>query len=109
MKNGRSKTAKKIFALNNCGNIDVIQGTISAFEGTEGFDVLLANINKNVLLEEMNRYCKLLKQDGVLVLSGFYESDIDDLCKSAAQFGLKKRTATFKTIGPAFLFRLIDN
>lgn len=78
------------FALNGCRNIEVRQGTLqeAGFEGT--FDIILANINKNVLLEEIKEYVGYLKPAGVLLLSGFYEADVDDLLKEAASYGLKR-------------------
>jgi ribosomal protein L11 methyltransferase len=66
--------------INHCKNISVYQGTIQTIpiEPME-FDVLIANINKNVLLEEISVYYKFVKQGGTMLLSGFYEHDINDL------------------------------
>ena len=71
-------------ALNRCGHIHVLQGSINTLElPFAAYDIILANINKNVLLEEISVYYKFLKPGGKLVLSGFYEHDIPDLDKKA--------------------------
>jgi ribosomal protein L11 methyltransferase len=54
--------------------------------------VILANINRNILLEEMNHYARELVPGGKLLLSGFYEKDIDDLKQEASKFGLTEMT-----------------
>ena len=52
------------------------------------FDIVLANINKNVLLAEMGIYSSYLENDGHLLLSGFYTKDISDLLEEAHKHGL---------------------
>jgi ribosomal protein L11 methyltransferase len=74
---------------NDCRNINIRKGTIRDFEWPQRFDVILANINKNVLLEEMKLYSLNLKGRGQLLLSGFYEKDIPDLLKAASDTGLE--------------------
>ncbi|PIY08719.1 MAG: 50S ribosomal protein L11 methyltransferase [Flexibacter sp. CG_4_10_14_3_um_filter_32_15] len=73
--------------------IDSKHGTAKVFEGQK-FDILLANINKNVLLDEMPLYNELLNETGTLVLSGFHHTDIKDIQKRAIEFGwhIKKQT-----------------
>lgn len=80
------------FELNNCRNIEVRPGTLkeAAFEGS--YDIILANINKNVLLEEMSYYMQFLKEDGFLLLSGFYEADVEDLLAEAQKYQLRQLT-----------------
>jgi ribosomal protein L11 methyltransferase len=51
--------------------------------------LVLANINKNVLLDEMDQYASLLHANGTLVISGFYEHDILDLMQKAQLLDLK--------------------
>lgn len=72
---------------NNCSNISLRQGTIRSFKWKENFDIILANINKNILIDEMPSYRKHLVQGGQLVLSGFYVQDNDELKKVAAKNG----------------------
>jgi ribosomal protein L11 methyltransferase len=74
--------------VNGCNNINIRQGKISDLTFEDDFDIILANINKNILLEEMHQYAAYLKPGGLLLLSGFYEKDIPDLLKKAGQYKL---------------------
>jgi len=53
------------------------------------FDVVIANINRNILLEDMDAYCRVLGTPGTLMLSGFMEPDISALEDAAAKHGLQ--------------------
>jgi ribosomal protein L11 methyltransferase len=64
-------------------------GTIRQVNPQGPFDIVLANINKNVLLDEMEIYAALLPSKGYLLLSGFYTEDIEDLVQAALPFGLE--------------------
>ncbi|WP_192347191.1 50S ribosomal protein L11 methyltransferase [Algoriphagus sp. Y33] len=64
-------------------------GTIREVNPLGEFDIVLANINKNVLLDEMSIYVDLLKASGYLLLSGFYTEDIEDLNDCARPLGLE--------------------
>ena len=64
-------------------------GDASAIEGKE-FDIVLANINRNILLADMATYAKTLSEGGELVVSGFYEEDIPLLTKKAKSLKMKK-------------------
>ena len=64
-------------------------GTIREVDPQGPFDIVLANINKNVLLDEMPIYADLLVDKGYLLLSGFYTQDIADLIECANPLGLK--------------------
>jgi len=63
-------------------------GTIREVNPSGSFDIILANINKNVLLDELVIYSGLLTPNGFLLLSGFYTEDIEDLVNTAATLGL---------------------
>lgn len=63
-------------------------GTIRQVNPQGPFDIVLANINKNVLLDEMEIYAGLLVSKGYLLLSGFYTQDVEDLVKAAEPLGL---------------------
>lgn len=76
--------------INNCNNINIRQGKISDLTFEDDFDIILANINKNILLQEMHQYAAYLKPGGLLLLSGFYEQDIPDLLNSANPYSLKQ-------------------
>ncbi|WP_339754037.1 50S ribosomal protein L11 methyltransferase [Algoriphagus aquimarinus] len=64
-------------------------GTIREVRPQGEFDIVLANINKNILLDEMAIYTGLLKEKGFLLLSGFYTEDIEDLNNCAKPLGLE--------------------
>ena len=77
--------------LNGCSNILVGKGDISQVELSEKeYDIVLANINRNVLMDELPEYSKRLKSGGTIVLSGFYIDDIPMLVEKASTVGLKK-------------------
>jgi ribosomal protein L11 methyltransferase len=74
--------------INHCDNITIQQGKITDLKFENNFELVLANINRNILLEEMKNYSKALLSGGHLLLSGFYEKDIPDLKDEAQRFGL---------------------
>lgn len=74
--------------VNQCNNIKIRQGKISELTFDESFDIILANINKNILLHELPQYVSYLNPDGFLLLSGFYEKDIPDMMSRAHQYRL---------------------
>lgn len=67
--------------------IEVLQGVVDSVRDRR-YDVVLANINKNVLLEDLKTYAGVLKEKGILLLSGFYRKDLPDLQKIASEHGL---------------------
>ena len=74
--------------LNNTKNIIVEKGDSKLLEGSV-FQVILANINKNILLQDISVYSKCLTVGGKLLLSGFFTTDVDDLRNEALNNGLK--------------------
>ena len=73
--------------LNDIHDMDIRQGDARLLEGRH-FDVILANINRNILLMDMPRYATTLNPDGILIISGFYTQDIPALTEKAATLGL---------------------
>lgn len=71
---------------NSIKNIDVIFGDASSIPGG-GYDVVLANINRNILLDDIQHYNKHLNDDASVFLSGFYESDLAAIVEEAQKFG----------------------
>jgi ribosomal protein L11 methyltransferase len=69
------------------GEIQVMQGEVSAV-GQRTYGVVLANINKNVLLSDLGTYARILEADGTLLLSGFYVKDLPDLHRAGSGHGL---------------------
>lgn len=55
----------------------------------EYFDIILANINRNILLNDMEHYVAALQKGGDLVISGFYESDVAALQQHAESLGMR--------------------
>ena len=53
------------------------------------YDVLLANINRNILIEDIPTYSRSLKKGGLLFVSGFYTEDMPMICGVADQAGLE--------------------
>jgi ribosomal protein L11 methyltransferase len=76
-------------ALNNIGNIKPLCGSKEVIPD-EQYDSILANINRNILIDQMQRYAEVLKTDGEIYFSGFYESpDLDIITDEARKYGLK--------------------
>ena|SRR5271154_1048623 len=73
---------------NHCTNIGIRQGKLSDQNFDGMFDIILANINKNVLLQELKEYSRYLSPAGKILLSGFYVDDAEDLIKEALRYGL---------------------
>lgn len=69
--------------------VELINGDSSALENCENCDLFLANINRNIILADMERYVKKLKPGGKIIFSGFFEKDIPMIKKNAERFGLK--------------------
>lgn len=74
--------------LNGIDNIIFLQGTILEIATSDRYDIILANINKNILTDEMSEYAIRLKPGGQLVLSGFYSDDLADINRKAIQNNL---------------------
>jgi len=72
--------------LNNIENIEIIFGDASAIPEKD-YDVLLANINRNILLYDIQHYARHLKKDAKIYLSGFYQPDLEAIVKEAEKFG----------------------
>lgn len=96
---------KENIQVNGCENIGLRQGKISdlTFEGQ--FDIILANINKNVLMHEIPQYVAYLNTGGHLLLSGFYDKDIPDLVARAHQYQLKHVKSDVRESWASVLFQ----
>lgn len=73
---------------NNCNHIQVYEGTADLLEDQK-YDIIIANINRNILLEDIPTYVKCLEKDGILFLSGFYVQDIPQITEKCVEVGLK--------------------
>jgi ribosomal protein L11 methyltransferase len=77
-------------ALNHIKNCEIRFGTISeTIAEKESYDVVLANITRNVVLNELPLYAQHLKKDGYLLLSGFFEYDLDEIFERTEPNGLE--------------------
>ncbi|MCT8338537.1 50S ribosomal protein L11 methyltransferase [Flavobacteriaceae bacterium TK19130] len=75
--------------LNNCKNITVKQGDAAVLPPNPQFDIILANINKNILLQDIPAYSKCLRDGGVIYFSGFYKDDLEDIKEVCNKNGLQ--------------------
>ncbi|WP_114777407.1 50S ribosomal protein L11 methyltransferase [Botryobacter ruber] len=82
------ENARENVQQNNCAAIEVKLGGAEQIQGENPFGVVLANINRNVLLEDMPAYKAVLAPGGWLVLSGFYTEDLPMLRERAAKLNL---------------------
>lgn len=73
---------------NNCRNISVFLGGAELLEN-RNYDVIIANINRNILLQDMDAYRNSLKSGGDLYLSGFYIEDLPIIEERCNNLGLK--------------------
>ncbi|MDN5204399.1 50S ribosomal protein L11 methyltransferase [Fulvivirgaceae bacterium BMA10] len=78
--------SRENFEANDCSVIKLKQGDVSSF--STSFDIILANINRNVLLNDIPSYATMLNDPGILILSGFYVEDIPVIEKKAINSGL---------------------
>lgn len=76
-------------AMNNCEDIVIKKGDVHLLDSEKPFDVLLANINKNILRADIPLYSLKLVSGGKLFLSGFFTTDIPELKEVAAANGLR--------------------
>lgn len=70
--------------INRIENMEVKLGDASLL-GNEKFDIIFANIHKNVLMNDLPVYARCLNKNGLLFMSGFYEDDLPDIKSGAAK------------------------
>ena len=75
--------------LNHIDNIKVFQGDASSLACEGPFDIIIANINRNILLADMQHYVARMNQGGEIFFSGFYESDLPMIQAEAERLGLR--------------------
>jgi ribosomal protein L11 methyltransferase len=73
---------------NNCKHIAVYEGDASLLKDKK-YEVIIANINRNILLSDMHIYADCLGENGVILLSGFYKEDIPVIDAEVSKYGLK--------------------
>ena len=97
--------SKDNIALNHIENITVLLGDASLLKEHQPFDVIIANINRNILLKDMPAYASCMHKGSELLMSGFYKEDIPVIREKAESLGMeyihhreKKRWAAVKFI-----------
>jgi ribosomal protein L11 methyltransferase len=77
--------------INKVENMDVLHGDSTVLNHISGvFDIVLANINRNILLQDMHQFRDVMAGNSKLILSGFYEEDVPLLLEKAKQLGLEE-------------------
>jgi ribosomal protein L11 methyltransferase len=82
------ENAEENASRNDCSKIRCLLGGAELL-GDKKYDIILANINRNILLRDMHLYRAVLKDGGKILFSGFYEQDVVELEKVATPLGLK--------------------
>lgn len=84
------KNSLENIALNHLDGIDVVHGDATALKPfPEHFDLIIANINRNILLADLSAYVKALKPGGAIYMSGFYCEDVERLQQHGETLGLR--------------------
>ena len=73
--------------LNGIGDIEIVLGDASSIQGS--FDVVLANINRNILLRDMRHYVAAMRPQAHIFFSGFYTEDLESIKAEAVNNGLR--------------------
>lgn len=82
-----SNTLENI-SLNGVDNIEVVEGDASALQQYGHFHVIIANINRNILLADMHHYVDHMRSGSCLFMSGFYTEDVPAIRQEAERLGL---------------------
>ena len=75
-------------AINKISNLEIIQGGAEVIPAMK-FDYIYANIQRNILLNDMHLYSKALEKDGELIVSGFYLADLGAIKARADELGMR--------------------
>jgi ribosomal protein L11 methyltransferase len=81
---------------NGCKYIRTIQGGAEAIPTDARYDLILANINRNILTRDMHNYVRHMNPGASILFSGFYESDQPEIKQTAEALGLKHISSTFR-------------
>ena len=74
-------------ALNSINDIEIVLGDATAIQGQ--YDVVLANINRNILLRDMHYYVDAMRPEAHIFFSGFYNVDLESIQKEVEKLGLR--------------------
>lgn len=98
------RNTKENMHLNGISQIEVVEGNASVLSQQGTFDLILANINRNILLDDMPSFVQAMHAGSNLIISGFYTEDIDILCQKACLLGLTYIDRTVKENWASLLF-----
>jgi len=90
--------------INNTTAVKAVLGDASAL-GDEHYDIIFANINRNILLRDMKYYCNVLNHNGIIFFSGFYTEDVEAIRSEADKYGLQQESLSVKNNWTAAKFR----
>jgi ribosomal protein L11 methyltransferase len=79
------ENARDNLTLTQIPNMAIELGDAQLLNNLAPFDIIVANINRNILLEDMEAYNKVLKPGGSIFLSGFYSEDLEKIDQTATQ------------------------
>ena len=85
-------------------NVEVLLGDCQVLRDIRDTDLLIANINRNILLHDMPEFKKALAPKGMLLISGFYQEDIPMLEEQANKLGLYLKERRFEEKWAMLLF-----
>ena len=80
------ENARENLRLNHIENAEVIHGDASTIQ--DQYDLIVANIHRNIIIADAPTYVQHLAQDGTLIVSGFYKEDMSDMCRVIENLGL---------------------
>lgn len=83
------RNSEENIALNHVDGIEVSLGDASALADKGPFDVVIANINRNILLADLKHYVARMKAGAIIYMSGFYVADIAKIREEAERHGLQ--------------------
>ena len=92
--------------INNTQATKALLGDASLL-GNECYDVIFANINRNILLQDMKTYCNVLNDNGIIFFSGFYTEDVEAIREEAERYGLRLENLSERNNWVAVRFRKI--
>lgn len=73
---------------NHVKDIEIKIGDAALLKNEKSFDIIVANINRNILIEDMKHYVNCMNLGGLIIMSGFYEQDLPKIKEEAANHGL---------------------
>ncbi|WP_294142082.1 50S ribosomal protein L11 methyltransferase [uncultured Sanguibacteroides sp.] len=81
---------------NHISNVRIRIGDANLLQEQQDYDIILANINRNILLNDMHCYTSVLNENGYLIMSGFYLQDLPKIQKEAENLGLRFKSHKVK-------------